>query len=349
MPDRAEPDARPSATPSHPFSLPAGLLLEPSCPDSAIAPPPDPALEPEGFLVFADGGVRLHFLDRGGPDRADSDRDGSDRDGSAAGAPAAGASAVGRAGSAVDGVGSAVGGSGSAADPAVLLIPGLLEPASSGAPVARRLAGAQRTVVADLRGHGLSDVPMDGYDPATLAADAVAVAEGSGLLEAAPLEVCPGCGDRLPAIDGARHAYVGASSACWTRFAEWSSMPPQWPSSPLRRLAIDAYMVQHPGVPERRAIQSVGLHLVGLWLGLERDLPPGDLSSTLQRVMQHPPAWRWLDPPEPNGATTIGDVIAARAAAHEAGAVDAFVRGVWGAWSAHHDVVAGWAADAGVG
>lgn len=126
-------------------------------------------------------------------------------------------------------------------------------------------------------------------------------------------------------------------------------MPPQLPSSPLRRLAVDAYMVQHPGVPERRAIQSVGLHLVGLWLCLERRLPPEDLSSTLQRVMQHPPAWRWLAPPEPNGTTTIGDVIAARAAGREAPAVDALVRGVWDAWTAHHDTVAGWAADARVG
>ena len=123
-------------------------------------------------------------------------------------------------------------------------------------------------------------------------------------------------------------------------------MPPQLPSSPLRRLAIDAYMVQHPGVPERRAIQSVGLHLVGLWLCLERSLPPEDLSTALQRVMQHPPAWRWLDPPEPNGTTTIGDVIAARAAGREAPAVDAFVRGVWDAWATHHDAVTGWGADA---
>jgi pimeloyl-ACP methyl ester carboxylesterase len=35
----------------------------------------------------------------------------------------------------------------------------------------------------DLRGHGLSDAPTDGYDPVGFTADAVAVAEGSGLLE----------------------------------------------------------------------------------------------------------------------------------------------------------------------
>ena len=106
--------------------------------DVALAPGPDPDREPEGFVVAADDGSRLHFLDWGAP---------ADDDG-----------------------------------PGVLLVPGLLQPASSWAPVARRLARARRTVVSDLRGQGLSDSPMTGYDAATLAADAVAVGEGSGLL-----------------------------------------------------------------------------------------------------------------------------------------------------------------------
>ncbi len=78
---------------------------------------------------------------------------------------------------------------GSAAAPTggALLLPGLLQPAWSWAPVARRLARAGPVVVADLRGQGLSDAPMDGYDVGTLAADAVAVAEGSGLLGERPI------------------------------------------------------------------------------------------------------------------------------------------------------------------
>jgi pimeloyl-ACP methyl ester carboxylesterase len=112
--------------------------IEPWAPDVSVAPGPDADREPEGFVVGADDGSRLHFLDWGAP---------SDD----------------------DGVG-------------VLLVPGLLQPASSWAPVARRLARARRTVVSDLRGQGLSDSPMTGYDLSTLASDAIAVAEGSGLL-----------------------------------------------------------------------------------------------------------------------------------------------------------------------
>ncbi len=65
--------------------------------------------------------------------------------------------------------------------PGVLLVPGLLSPAWSWAPVARRLAPVRRTCVMDLRGHGLSDAPSDGYDLAALAEDAGLVAEASGI------------------------------------------------------------------------------------------------------------------------------------------------------------------------
>ena len=67
-------------------------------------------------------------------------------------------------------------------DPGVLLVHGLSNTAWTWTPVARRLRPVRHVVAMDLRGHGLSDAPTEGYDPATLAEDLVAVAEGSGLL-----------------------------------------------------------------------------------------------------------------------------------------------------------------------
>lgn len=74
------------------------------------------------------------------------------------------------------------GGADRAGQPGVLLIHGLSNSAWSWTPVARRLLEATRVVAMDLRGHGLSDAPTEGYDRAGFAADALAVAEGSGLL-----------------------------------------------------------------------------------------------------------------------------------------------------------------------
>ena len=113
-------------------------------PSTAAVPAPDPGLEPDGFVVLAESGDRIHFLDWGG-------------------------STV------------------TAGEPGIVAIHGLSQTAWIWAPVARRLAGPEgtrRVVTMDLRGHGLSDAPTDdgAYDLMVLAADAVAVAEGSGLL-----------------------------------------------------------------------------------------------------------------------------------------------------------------------
>ena len=63
-----------------------------------------------------------------------------------------------------------------------LLVHGLAGTAWAWTAVARRLRRAIRNVAVDLRGHGLSDAPTDPYEPATLAGDLVAVAEGAGLV-----------------------------------------------------------------------------------------------------------------------------------------------------------------------
>jgi pimeloyl-ACP methyl ester carboxylesterase len=87
-------------------------------------------------------------------------------------------------------------------DGGVLLVHGLSTTAWSWVSVARRLRAVRRTVAMDLRGHGLSDAPTTGYDPETLAEDAVAVADGSGLLAAGPIVL-------------AGHGF-GAIVAAWT-------------------------------------------------------------------------------------------------------------------------------------
>ena len=120
--------------------------LEVFVPDGAVAPAPDGAHEPEGYVVGGEGEVRIHFLDWGGSLEPAGSRGFADDD-----------------------------------PPGVLLIPGMLGSASGWAPVARRLARLRRTAAMDLRGHGLSDAPPGGYDLDTLAADAEGVVAASGV------------------------------------------------------------------------------------------------------------------------------------------------------------------------
>jgi pimeloyl-ACP methyl ester carboxylesterase len=101
-----------------------------------------------------------------------------------------------------------------AATPGVLLIHGLAQTAWSWAPVARRLRSGARVAAMDVRGHGLSDSPTDGYEPDQLAQDAIAVAEGAGLLPLADETGAPGGPGPRPFVV-AGHGY-GASIAAWT-------------------------------------------------------------------------------------------------------------------------------------
>jgi pimeloyl-ACP methyl ester carboxylesterase len=123
-------------------------------PSPPVVPEPDATLEPAGFVVDSDG-VRIHFLDWGGPAEPDG--------------------------------------------PGIVAIHGIGHTAWAWSPIARRLGGPtgpRRFVAMDLRGHGLSDAPTEdgAYDLPFHGADAIAVAEGSGLLDATNRVVFAGHG-----------------------------------------------------------------------------------------------------------------------------------------------------------
>ena len=155
-------------------------------------------------------------------------------------------------------------------------------------------------------------------------------------------ERCPGCGVELAPIDGPTHAYIGASPACWARFGELLAREFGDPAYfRAHQLTVDAYAVQHPGRPERRAIQSVGLHLMTLCAVIERGLDPTDGPVLHQRIVGRP-GFRWLEPPTFAGRMTAVDVLAATdAGAHEE-LVRAWADDSWDAWEAHHGQVREW-------
>ncbi len=102
------------------------------------------------MVVTMDTGVRIHVLDWGPP-------------------------TSGRV------PGSAPGPPKSTPVPTVVLVHGLLATARTWAPIARRVARRARVLAPDLRGHGLSESPRDGYDLDSLAYDLLTVLTAHGL------------------------------------------------------------------------------------------------------------------------------------------------------------------------
>lgn len=104
---------------------------------------------------------------------------------------------------------------------------------------------------------------------------------------------------------------------------------------------MDAYAAQHPGVPERRSIQSVALHLITLGLILERGLDPANAPQVHKRLVLRP-GFVWLEPPSMAGRLTVMDVLGAPDPAEHERRVLAWGADVWAAWASHHETVWGW-------
>ena len=152
---------------------------------------------------------------------------------------------------------------------------------------------------------------------------------------------CPGCGLVAEPAHGPAHAYIGASPGCWATFTALMVEP--FDGAGTGQLLTDAYAAQHPGVPERRAIQSVCLHLILLCATLEREWPSQRAVHLRRRALARPPtAWRWLDPQLPLGSLTIAHVATAADATQRSARLRTWAEDVWSAYGAHHCEVRRW-------
>jgi uncharacterized protein DUF5946 len=158
------------------------------------------------------------------------------------------------------------------------------------------------------------------------------------------LSVCPGCRLVLPLHGGPTHAYVGASPACWSLYGELpTAFGLRAVGETARRLALDAYALQHPGRPQMRSVQSVAVHAMGLCVLLERGAEERRVKLVLgRRPTRKAPALHWLEPPRPNGSLTVRDALVADGPEHYATAVWAWAADVWAAWEPHHTTVRRW-------
>ncbi len=111
----------------------------------------------------------------------------------------------------------------------------------------------------------------------------------------------------------------------------------------MHQFTVDAYAAQHPGKPERRTIQSVGVHLIALYQALEL----GYDAVHIVRARRDSASKRnfvWLEPPPVDEKTmTVVDVVKAQDADAHCELVRAWAQSVWRHWSPHHDTVRAWA------
>lgn len=90
---------------------------------------------------------------------------------------------------------------------------------------------------------------------------------------------CVGCGLVSPPAHGPTHPYILSSPGCWSLYGELMA-------SGVSQMAVDTYAVQHPGVPERRAVHSVAIHLISLSAAFECQWPPERSPLLINRSLE---------------------------------------------------------------
>jgi hypothetical protein len=146
----------------------------------------------------------------------------------------------------------------------------------------------------------------------------------------------------LPDSLGPEHTYIGASPGCWTIFNGVQMQhlyDPQYGHLPF--LATNTYMVQHPGVPGPQAINSVALHLIGLYGDLDMKWSYAYTVRLMGQAAR--PQFFWLEPPK-SYPLTIVDISHSENVANHVKRIREWAASTWQAWSAHHATIRQWAA-----
>ena len=172
---------------------------------------------------------------------------------------------------------------------------------------------------------------------------------------------CPGCKSILPTTDyPADNRYGVSSAACRQAFDEIlvkEGAQFEYPAG--HRFIVDAYWAQHPprhaiqqelGISERfiaASIQSISIHLIALYLALEKKVPLKDIAFHMKRVLAHMDergaSFKELTPPDDLGSLRAADV---RNMMQEPLTLDAYEKiartwgmAVWDAWKDQHAVI----------
>ncbi len=176
---------------------------------------------------------------------------------------------------------------------------------------------------------------------------------------------CPGCRVVLPITNyPAENRYGVFSPECrelcdaiMARESELFGYPP------AHRLVVDAGAVQHPphyqiqqalGIEKRfvdASIQSVAIHLIALYLALEKKIPLLSIASIMSTILTNAThagfVFPGLTPPIDLGAIKINDVY--QRVFQDSLTLEEYTKiayewadSAWHAWSQHHDTIKQW-------
>ena len=115
--------------------------------------------------------------------------------------------------------------------------------------------------------------------------------------------ICFGCGALVSDREGPTHPYMLSSPGCWKLYGEILAKEYTLVNYDLdtHRITVDTYALTYPGIKERRAIQSVYIHLISLFYTFEKEMSGIQTTQILKSVVENKNianAFLWLEPPQ---------------------------------------------------
>ena len=160
-------------------------------------------------------------------------------------------------------------------------------------------------------------------------------------------ETCCGCGAAYHGLEGPAHAYMQSAPACFAAFGEL--LAAEYSSAQLmkqaHRLTVDTWAVQHPGdAGDRRAVQSVGLHLARLHVQLEQTRSAEEKTVMMREFTRSKASLQPLPPPA-RFRITVATVAPFAGTRSHAEKVREWAESTWHDWSDHHAHIRRWVAE----
>jgi len=157
---------------------------------------------------------------------------------------------------------------------------------------------------------------------------------------------CPGCGVKVPEIDGPTHAYMLSAPACWERYCaleDWKAGLVRGEGFTTIQNLVDTYAAQHASNLDRRNRRSVAVHLMSLCAGLEQGVSGKQRRSRIGIwVRREYPALE----PRPAGFAITAPDVASAAESTRPSMIDQMATLTWSAWVLHHNTIRAWLAEA---
>jgi hypothetical protein len=150
---------------------------------------------------------------------------------------------------------------------------------------------------------------------------------------------CPECGSETQDVEGPIHEYMISSPGCWKTFGDVLNKEYSDPAyMKVHRLTVDTFACQHVGDDDRRAKQSVIVHLLALHLAIDLKLGFSEIPSVMEAVIKELKGnFSKLSRPDFANVMKVTDVVTARSASEHCRLVTEWANQVWSAWRNEHD------------